>query len=244
MYNLTMKFDDEKLAELMPDSELDAPGNGDFLHIGKYFNQLLVEHCGLKEDSVVLDIGCCNGRMAIPMTQILTTGRYEGFDTIQRHIDWDKEHIQSKFPDFNFQRVDVHNGSYNPEGVILSRDFIFPYEDDTFDIALATSVFTHVTDIADIEQYLKETARVLKKGGKTLFTFFLSDDTSRGSNDHFAIHPEDVIFKVAEKAGLKVAESDLYRNVGNRAPQKYVLGSWSNSLEGVDYQDTVYFEKV
>jgi ubiquinone/menaquinone biosynthesis C-methylase UbiE len=56
----------------------------------------------------------------------------------------------------------------------------FPYEDQRFDLVFLYSVFTHLLP-NDLDRYLTEVKRVLKKGGRVLATFFLLNDDSLGA---------------------------------------------------------------
>ncbi len=49
-----------------------------------------------------------------------------------------------------------------------------------FDVAIATSVFTHLLE-GEADHYLAEVARILVPGGRLLATFFLLDDDSRAA---------------------------------------------------------------
>src|SRR5206468_8133452 len=77
--------------------------------------------------------------------------------------DWSSDVCSSDLPHFHFQFVDVVAGAHNPEGKLQGAEFTFPYPTDTFDIALASSVFTHMLP-GGVEHYVAETARVLKPG--------------------------------------------------------------------------------
>lgn len=67
---------------------------------------------------------------------------------------------------------------YNANGLVPAAEYLFPYADDTFDLAVLTSVFTHMR-AAEVRHYLDEVARVLRSGGRCLITFFLLSDESR-----------------------------------------------------------------
>jgi ubiquinone/menaquinone biosynthesis C-methylase UbiE len=151
-----------------------------FKATGRYFFSCLKKLCGLKSSHSVLDIGCGCGLMAIHLAKFLNlNGRYEGFDISKPFIDCCKTNISSWYPNFRFQHVDLYNADYNPQGEMKASDWRFPYSDNSFDVVFAKSVFTHLLP-ADMENYLQETARVLKKGGKCLITFFLIADRSAG----------------------------------------------------------------
>jgi SAM-dependent methyltransferase len=133
-------------------------------------------YAALDSTEDVLDIGCGVGRAALALTEYLT-GRYEGFDVDPELIGWCRENITSAHPNFGFTRVDVFNAAYNPTG-IPGSELVFPYEDGSFNLAFGLSLFTHLLP-EDFEHYLSETRRVLRPGGRTLFTFFLLRPFSR-----------------------------------------------------------------
>ena len=137
----------------------------------------LVELGGLKPNENILDAGCGTGRIAVPLTKYLDeTGRYEGFDIVKEKINWCKK-ISVKYPNFHFQHVDVFNKSYNPKGKYNASEFKFPFPNGSFDFVLLHSVFTHMLP-QDMENYLREIARVLKSGGRCFISFFLLNKES------------------------------------------------------------------
>ena len=146
--------------------------------VGDKLVSFLVEFAGLKANEKILEVGCGFGRIAAPLTKYLTSaGTYEGFDIIEDHINWCKEKITMKFPNFNFKLVDLHNENYNPSGTFRATDFRFPYDDGYFDFVILNSVFT-IMDPQDMSPYASEIVRVLRKGGRCTATFFLLTDES------------------------------------------------------------------
>ena len=75
--------------------------------------------------------------------------------------------------------IDIRNSRYNPSGEIDASDYRFPYPDESFDIVFAASIFTHCLPEATIN-YIREAGRVLKPGGRCLFSFFLLDNYRPG----------------------------------------------------------------
>ena len=147
--------------------------------MGQEFLGYFTGLCELQPSDHVLDVGCGVGRMAIPLVDYLGSGgRYEGFENVADDgTNWCTENISVRYPNFSFAHADIYNARYNPGGSIQSAEFVFPYEDESFDFAFATSVFTHMLP-ADVEHYLLEIARVLKPTGRTLTTFFLLNEES------------------------------------------------------------------
>jgi SAM-dependent methyltransferase len=161
----------------LPPRELIFVGSPDhFVEVGEEFLRYLVALGGLKPDSSVLDIGSGVGRIALPLTRFLSQGsRYEGVDIVEDGIRWCQENISQRFPNFNFQLMDIHNSRYNPHGRLRAEEFTFSYANEQFDVIFLTSVFTHMLPMA-VGRYLSEIARMLRNGGRLLATFFLLND--------------------------------------------------------------------
>jgi ubiquinone/menaquinone biosynthesis C-methylase UbiE len=155
-------------------------GDGDFKAIGLEFMHIFVEYGGLKPDDRVLDVGCGIGRMAAPLTGYLSAkGEYQGIDIVKKGVEWCQSNITAKYPNFKFCHSDIRNKNYNSHGVIQASNYKFPYENSSFDFIFLTSVFTHLLP-QDMEHYLSEISRVLKKRGTCLITFFLMNEESKG----------------------------------------------------------------
>lgn len=150
----------------------------DFGEHGEAFLQLITKLCDLKPDERVLDIGCGIGRIAVPLASYLDgNGSYEGLDIVADSINWCKKEISAKHPNFRFQWADIFNQSYNPDGRHRASEYRFPYPGESFDLVFLKSVFTHMLP-QDVENYLGEVARVLKRNGRSLVTFFLLNHES------------------------------------------------------------------
>jgi SAM-dependent methyltransferase len=164
---------------LLPNSDLavyvGSSTTEDFKRIGiKAVRQL--ETLGeLRRTDDVLEAGCGIGRIAIPLAHWLTDGSYQGFDIVRHGIEWCQTKITAKFPNFQFQWVDIYNKTYNPNGQYQATDFRFPYSDEAFDFIFLTSVFTHMLPL-DFQHYLSEINRTLKNNGTCFFTTFLIND--------------------------------------------------------------------
>lgn len=159
---------------LMPPRRLQYVGRGDFETQGRLLRELLLER-GLAADSDFLDIGCGVGRAAIALIPVLDDGSYRGFDIVPAGIEWCRHEITSRHPNFRFELADVNNRQYNPDGGTPADRYTFPYEAESFDLALASSVFTHMRPDGT-SRYLTEAARVLRPGGELLCEFFLLDE--------------------------------------------------------------------
>jgi SAM-dependent methyltransferase len=127
-------------------------------------------------DSSVLEIGCGLGQIAYALRWMLTDqGRYEGFDVVKRNIDFLQGGFQRHMPNFQFTWANLHNTYYNPEGEVRPWEYRFPFGDEEFDVVYAASVFTHMLP-RTAAHYVSETARVLRPGGRAVFSFFLLDN--------------------------------------------------------------------
>ena len=136
-------------------------GGGDLLFSSNWFLGYFIQLADLEPDAHVLDVGCGFGRMAYALAHYLApSARYEGFDTMGHLIEWAKQSISTKFPNFTFRKADIFNRCYNPNGAFKAVDFRFPYEEERFDLIVLTSVFTHMQG-AEVRHYLDEIRRVL-----------------------------------------------------------------------------------
>ncbi len=159
---------------LMPPRRLQYVGRGDYAAVGHAWRNRLVRHHGVGPSSDVLDIGCGVGRIAVALTDVVTEGSYRGFDIVPDGIEWCRKAITPRYPSFEFELADVRNRQYNPNGGVPAERYSFPYRDESFDIAVAASVFTHMRPDA-IQRYLGEAARVLRPGRQLVAEFFLLD---------------------------------------------------------------------
>jgi SAM-dependent methyltransferase len=218
--------------------------------IGEGLLRLFIELCELKPSEDVLEIGCGVGRVALPLTRYLDPeATYEGLDVVAEAIDWCVANITSGYPNFRFRQSDIFNRWYNPDGRTQAKDYRFPYEDEAFDFAFLTSVFTHMFP-EDVENYLFETTRVLKPGARVLLTFFLLNEESIAlmkKGEGFVFEHEFDGFRAASRevpeATIALHEEfvlDLLRRCGlvTRTPIHY--GVWAGDREGSSvYQDTI-----
>lgn len=157
---------------------------------------LLQSSIGIRPTDCVLEIGCGIGRDAIPLTQVLTNGRYIGIDIVGRSISWCRTNIGRRFPNFSFHHFNVRDQLHNPRGWRTVQSVRFPAKDSSADIVLAQSVFTHM--YADgIAHYLREIRRVLKPSGMTYITCYVFDDQILESARRTNLTPFDLRFEHA-----------------------------------------------
>jgi SAM-dependent methyltransferase len=226
-------------------------GAGDFVEIGDDFFALF-RRAGLEPSHDVLDVGCGFGRMARPMVGWLE-GRYEGFDVAPEPIEWCRSRIARRHPSFGFTLVDVANDVYNPDGSSSAASARFPYDDDSFDFAVLTSVFTHLV-AAELLRYLDELSRVVRAGGTVFATYFLLDpEVERALGEgrtwrampHLDSDPELGSYRLADRGAP--SEAVAYRRDAVEAAHArrglgvdaVWLGGWSGRQDGVTAHDVV-----
>jgi SAM-dependent methyltransferase len=222
-----------------------------FRESGRETVRSIISLCDLKSDARVLEIGCGCGRVAAALASYLSDeGRYDGFDVAAPLINWCLEELEPRLPQFHFRLVnDVFAGGHNPAGHMDAAAFAFPYANDSFDLAILCSVLTHMLPDA-IENYLRQTARILVPGGSAFISVLLFDFAAeiavRNGTTIFDFrhqigpcltfdpqHPEEGIacgeawfFQAIECSGLRVANMRRgnWRDVSSYAiTQDYVL---------------------
>jgi SAM-dependent methyltransferase len=138
----------------------------------------LIDLCRLKPHEAVLEIGCGGGGPALHLAKVLNEeGSYDGLDIQEERIERCTRVISAKYPNFRFHVADVYNGNYNPKGTVKASEYRFPFDDESFDVVFLNSVFTHMLP-GDVERYLSEVSRVLRRGGRCLITYFLMNPES------------------------------------------------------------------
>jgi SAM-dependent methyltransferase len=221
-----------------------------FVEIGDAFvHHFLIGRCHLKPQQSVLDIGSGNGQKARPLTRYLApTGAYQGFDIVSEAIHWCQERY-APWPNFRFDFANLKSDWYNTDAIETAESYVFPCDTGSIDVAFMSSVATHLLPDA-LVNYLRESYRVLRPGGRLLVTFFLMSDERRGAN-----HPL-VQGRVFERIGWNLWSIDpkqpsrgvayheifargLFADAGFNVAEM-TLGTWSGSEDVVGaYQDTI-----
>jgi ubiquinone/menaquinone biosynthesis C-methylase UbiE len=239
--------------KIVPPKGLIFTGPGNFTKIGDRFLKHFIQFGNLNPHHNVLDVGSGIGRMAIPLTTYLTTGKYEGFDIVEKGIKWCTKNITKRFPNFQFKHISLKNDLYSSDGSD-AVSFMFPYPDNSFDFVFLTSVFTHMLPV-ETEHYMSEISRVMKKGGRCFATFFiLNDESIRFMNDssfvmfpfnhgHYSLMDEKVV-----SANVACQEDYIRQILAGKNKFSITIvryGSWSGrpKVDSTDYQDIVVFEK-
>jgi ubiquinone/menaquinone biosynthesis C-methylase UbiE len=130
---------------------LEIAVGGDFDRMGKIEYELLKKF-GLKPQDSIVDVGCGSGRLAKPLSEE-HKGQYLGTDIVVDLIEHANKLVKKNH--WNFEIV---------EGLTI------PKASETTDYVCFYSVFTHLLHEQSYN-YLREAYRVLKKGGKVIFSF-------------------------------------------------------------------------
>jgi len=237
----------------LPPKELILAIGGSYREYGDMRSNFFIKELGLKKTDHVLDVGCGCGRIAIPLTNHIEEGTYTGFDIMGDCVSWCQSEIQPIFNNFVFEKADVYNKHYNPKGTFKAKDYIFPYKENYFDFIYLSSVFTHMLP-EDMEQYLREIKRVLKKGGKVAITYFIISDESNAlvSNGKsvFNFQKHDNLYVLSKKdveAGVGFTEEYIQQTYldNNLKIEKIFKGSWCGREEfSVKGQDLIFSIKT
>ena len=166
---------------------------------------LLIESCRL------LDVGCGCGRVARNLINEPLCS-YTGFDRHRGMIDWCKREIEPRAPHFSFFYFDLrscYQSIDKQSGTIAAGSFQFPFDDNCFDVAFLSSVFTHMP-LDEVRHYLHELSRVLANGGKVLFSVFFTKQARFVDSINYHHNPEEVRDAVVS-AGLQLSSDDSTR---------------------------------
>lgn len=228
-------------------------GSGDFTKKGLLFLDYFKKMTHLQPHHTILDVGCGIGRMAVPLLDFVDDkGEYYGFDIVEKGINWCKDNISKRNPNFHFQQVDIYNQLYNVKGKLKGETFQFPYESNQFDFIFLTSVFTHMMPL-EVENYLSEISRVLKKDGQCFITYFILDEAAKQNLDSQKSHlpfdyQKDFYRLTSEKvdtANIAFDQDHLLRlyKKNHLEIENIYYGWWSDKPKEYDFQDIIVAKK-
>lgn len=233
-----------------PRRSRDFVGGGDFRATGQEFVAHLSTLADLDPADRVLEVGSGIGRIALPLTEVLgESGSYNGLEIVKRGVRWCDANISAAHPNFRFDHADIANGTYNRRGQIPAETYRFPFPQDSFDLAVLTSVFTHLLS-PTVEHYLAELERVVAPGGRVLATFFILDEQSEG----LMREGRAEISFLHEVGGARVMDEhapenavaypepyllDLFERNGFLVRQPIRYGAWSGRADALSQQDIV-----
>jgi len=134
-----------------PDEAMKLAVGEQFDAFGVLERELLIQY-GLESTDYVIDVGCGSGRLAKPLSEYLT-GRYLGTDIVPDLVGYARKLVPRA--DWRFE---VADGLHIPE------------QDGNVDLVRFFSVFTHLLHEHSFV-YLCDAKRVLRPGGKIIFSF-------------------------------------------------------------------------
>jgi SAM-dependent methyltransferase len=211
----------------------------------------LEDFTSLSKDSKVLDIGSGIGRIAIPLTKVLE-GEYHGIEPVKKGVKWCQKNITKVYPNFQFRHIDLSNDLYNSSGADAAN-YIFPFNDNFFEIGLSVSVFTHMLP-DEVENYFHETARTLQIGGYFVASFFLIQSdvhkSLRFGNDTFEFKYNDYCWLMDEKvksANVAYLETFIFTlaEKSHFVVERQIKGYWNSQKNEnqTQFQDVLIMKK-
>lgn len=176
---------------------------------------------GLRDDSVLIDLGSGPGRLAFGLIANDWAGSYLGIEVNKRHVDWADKAITPDHPRYRFIRVDAPNERYNPKGTAQRH---VPVDAGSIDFICAFSVFSHLVT-EETRAYLAEFRRVLKSGGRAFVTAYVADDVPDETENpegqrewhgrlHVVQYSTDYMRRLIDEAGLTL--HDIIDRPGKR----------------------------
>lgn len=169
---------------------------GDYEAVGA-LEFCLLKSLGLQPGHTVIDVGCGSGRLAVQLKDWLT-GTYVGIDVVPELYHYASNACNR--PDWRF---------YSAPGTLI------PEPNESADYITYFSVFTHLL-FEETYRYLRDSARVLKPGGKIVFSFlefrlpshwFIFDNSVADERPDKVLNQfmdRDMILAFAHHLGLRV----------------------------------------
>lgn len=176
----------------------------------------LRRHGALTPTARIFDWGCGSGRLTMHLVERLPEAEIHGSDIDGEAVQWATAAIAGAA----FRQTGLHPP--------------LPYDDDFFDVVIATSVFTHLTR-PDQQAWLQEIRRILRPGGRLLAT-------TQGPFFARYYRPGPDVLDALERSGfwdsplddLKgVAPDGYYRSTYQT--REYTHRTWSKVLPIIDY---------
>jgi SAM-dependent methyltransferase len=191
-------------------------------------------------ESNIVDIGCGCGKSAAALrdfryADVKFSGHYYGFDIDKALVDW----CEGNFPaeHFTFSLVNGTSTVYPASGQPQAEKSLAVCPDDSIDLVFSQSLFSHLLE-DDLENYVKESFRVLKPGGAMCMTFFCMEDLEalgllgqRWSFRHLIgrAYVENATFPEAAVAYRRNVVTVLARQIGFSSAE-VILPSYQSSL--------------
>ena len=117
------------------------------------------------------------GKLISALLPVIKEGTYSTFEVNKEYTEFWRNSVGKKNNNFTFNHADLWHSYYNPTGKHKTAEYIFPYNNNVFDIVYLNSIFTHLLP-SEISHYLSEIKRVLKPGAIVLATYFIVNNES------------------------------------------------------------------
>jgi SAM-dependent methyltransferase len=163
----------------------------------------------------VIDFGCGCGRVArvLMLQRESPPEAYLGVDLYKPSITWCRRSMTRWDPRYRFVHMNAFNPAFNPRG----RQRVAIPTCETFSLANAHSVFTHILQ-RDVEFYFAECRRTLEPGGVLRSTWFMFDKRfmpmmqpsqqalyiNAGDPTNAVVYDYDYVRKLHTDAGLRI----------------------------------------
>lgn len=148
----------------------------------------------VKEDNIILDIGCGGGRTVNRLASLAKKGKVYGIDYSKDCVNWASDYNKNLI---DIGKVEIFNASVDK----------LPFEDEKFDIVSAVETIYFWPNIID---NLIEIKRILKQSGKIIVINEVYDDEKfKERNDEFVkignmkVHTPKEFEELFKKAGYK-----------------------------------------
>jgi SAM-dependent methyltransferase len=221
--------------------ELTSNGSADFRCVGDELYRDLLTFCRLGPTHHVLDVSCGYAPAARPLSRWLLNGAYDGIDWDPEVIAWCREIISRRFPNFRFRPLHRENETLK-----------YPHSSNAFQAVLVWELLTR-TPASEAEQYVAETARVLRPGGRALMALYLLNEDSRARRASAARltfpqreGPASVECPTRPDLGVAYDEDwidDLLERNNLEVTEPVHLGRWAGREDGLADPDLVVTRK-
>ena len=163
----------------------------------------------LKDDGLMLDVGCGEGRHIFGVMQDHPTMKCIG-------IDMDKTSLNKAEEGYEYFESISKAGAEFLEGSAYS----LPFDNDSFDLIICSEVLEHLHEYNDA---VKEIHRVLKPGGKFYASvpaswpekvcWYLSEEYQNQPGGHLRIFNQNSLVNEIEEKGFKFLSSERFHSI-------------------------------